>query len=89
MHFAPGEPESGSILVSFSVATNDYDYLIDAPSINLSSRVPLEDMDASMLILGLRELKSPGILPVKKAYIQFNIKSLVPPNQSAIQNIQT
>ena len=42
-----------------------------------------------MLILGLRELESPGILPVKKAFISFNIKSLVPPNSSAIQNIKT
>jgi hypothetical protein len=42
-----------------------------------------------MLILGLRELQSPGILPVKKAFISFNVKSLVPPNSTAIENIKT
>jgi hypothetical protein len=42
-----------------------------------------------MNILGLRALQSPGILPVKKAYVQFKIKSLVPPNLSSIQDIAT
>jgi len=56
---------------------------------DLSSRVAMREMDLEMLILGLRELKSPGILPVKKAFIRFNIKSLVPPESSGIQNIQT
>jgi len=42
-----------------------------------------------MNVLGLRALQSPGILPVKKAYVQFKIKSLVPPNLSAIQDIET
>lgn len=32
-----------------------------------------------MNILGLRGLMSPGILPVKKAFLNFNIKSMVPP----------
>lgn len=42
-----------------------------------------------MNILGLRGLQSPGILPVKKAFVQFNIKSLVPPNSTAVENIRT
>ena len=42
-----------------------------------------------MLILGLRGLQSPGILPVKKAFMSLNLKSLVPPNSSAITNIKT
>jgi len=28
----------------------------------------------------MRGLESPGILPVKKAFVKFNLKSLVPPN---------
>ena len=32
-----------------------------------------------MNVLGLRSLASPGILPVQKAFINFNLKSLVPP----------
>jgi len=37
----------------------------------------------------MRNLASPGILPVKKAFVKFNIKSLVPPNGPALKNIQT
>ena len=41
-------------------------------------------------ILGLRDLQSVGILPVKKAFIVFNLKSLVPPDcASAIENVKT
>jgi len=29
------------------------------------------------------------MLPVKKAFMQFDIKSLVPPNSSAVQNVKT
>ena len=55
--------------------------------VNLREKVNFADFDVDMLILGLRELESPGILPVKKAYIKFGIKSLVPPGGPAIANI--
>lgn len=43
-----------------------------------------------MNILGLRGLQSPGILPVKKAYICFNLKSMVPPALGTnLNNIKT
>lgn len=89
MRFAEGEPVSGEILVSFSVSEIDYNYVMPAESVDLRGRVDFKEMDVSMLILGLRGLQSPGILPVKKAFVQFNIKSLVPPNSSAVQNIKT
>lgn len=89
LRFLPGEPKSGEILVSFAVSAIDYNYMHPVRSVDLASRVEFQEMDISMLILGLRQLQSPGILPVKKAFIQFNLKSLVPPNSSAIQNIQT
>ena len=41
-------------------------------------------------MLGLRELQSAGLLPVKKAYVKFRIKSLLPPDQAnAIEDVQT
>jgi hypothetical protein len=58
-------------------------------NVDLSARVEFKEFDITMLILGLRQLESPGIMPVRKAFINFNLKSLVPPNSSAIQNIQT
>lgn len=30
-----------------------------------------------MTVLGLRELVSPGILPIRKAFVKFNLKSLM------------
>ena len=41
-----------------------------------------------MIVLGLRQLQSTGILPVKKAFITFNVKNLAPA-AFALQNIQT
>lgn len=48
-------------------------------------------MEVEMLVLGLRNLQSPGLLPVKKAYINFNLKSLMPPGpvQVSLKNIET
>lgn len=90
LNFMPGEPKCGEILVSFSVSQIDYNYVQrSVKSVDLASRVEFREFDLTMLILGLRGLESPGILPVKKAFIQFNLKSLVPPNSSAIQNVQT
>jgi len=80
----PGEPKSGEILVSFSVSQIDYNYMHPPRSVDLASRVEFREMDITMLILGLRHLQSPGILPVKKAFIQFQLKSLVPPNSAAV-----
>jgi hypothetical protein len=38
----------------------------------------------------MRDLESIGIMPVKKAYIKFMIKSLIPPEAAhAMENIQT
>ena len=67
----------------------DYNYMFAANAVDLRSRVEFQEFDVNMLILGLRQLESPGILPVKKAFINFNIKSLVPPNSAAVENIKT
>jgi hypothetical protein len=57
--------------------------------VDLRAKVPFEEFDINMLILGLRSLESPGILPVKKAYTQFNFSSLVPPNSIALPDVKT
>jgi hypothetical protein len=57
--------------------------------VNLASKIDFQEFNVNMLILGMRNLQSPGILPVKKAFVKFNIKSLVPPNGPALKNIQT
>lgn len=89
MRYAAGEPAQGEILVSFAVADIDYNFASPYADVDLSTRVQFETYEFNMNVLGLRALQSPGILPVKKAYVQFKIKSLVPPNLSAIQDIET
>ena len=43
-----------------------------------------------MNILGMRGLQSPGILPVKKAFVNFNLKGLVPPKIGTnLKNLKT
>lgn len=50
----------------------------------------MKEFGVSMNILGLRGLQSPGILPVKKAFLQFNLKSMVPPALgTSLENIRT
>ena len=44
-------------------------------------------MEINFLILGMRNLQSAGILPVKKAYVKFNIKSLLSHNNQTLKDV--
>lgn len=47
-----------------------------------------KEFKCEVMVLGLRDLISGGLLPVKKAYVKFNLKSLLPPAQAkAVENI--
>jgi hypothetical protein len=78
------------VLVSFTVVEHDYPFKVPLNYVNLMETVEFDDYNIEINILGLRDLQSAGILPVKKAFIQFNLKSLVPPQCSqAVENIKT
>jgi hypothetical protein len=52
--------------------------------------VKSDEFQVDINILGLRELQSVGILPVKKAFVVFNLKSLVSPDDGrALENVRT
>lgn len=86
----PAAPKEGELLVGFSVVDMDYNFPCLAKDQDLSKEVNTSEYNIQTQILGLRNLKSPGILPVKKAFINFNIKSMLPPALgSAMKNIQT
>ena len=87
--FAPGEPKCGEVLVCFSSVAVDYNYLVSPQIFNLNSIVKTKEHKVELLILGLRDLASPGILPVKKAFIEFGLKSMMPPGTSNLKNIKT
>lgn len=57
---------------------------------NLRNEVDFRETEVEINILGLRDLQSVGILPIKKAFLVFNLKSLVPPDDGrALENIRT
>lgn len=69
---------------------DDYNFKVPLAYVNLKDAVNFREFDISLNILGLRNLQSVGIMPVKKAFIVFNLKSLLPPDDgAAIENIKT
>jgi hypothetical protein len=65
----PGAPESGEVLISFSIVSDDFNFKTPVKYMNLMETVLFDEYTIEMNILGLRDLMSNGILPVKKAFI--------------------
>lgn len=102
----PWDFESGAaILCSFACVDYDYDFAVEAKDIALDTQVmipsnPPKRLDMPNLliesynivinVLGLRGLVSTGLLPVKKPFVKFSVKSLLPSEQAkAVQDIYT
>jgi hypothetical protein len=50
----------------------------------------MKEFKCDIICLGLRELVSPGLLPINKAYINFGLKSLMSASKAkAVNNIKT
>jgi len=48
----------------------------------------MKEYSVDLNVLGLRELESFGLMPIKKPFIKFRIKSLLPPDKAqAVTNI--
>jgi hypothetical protein len=65
----PKAPKSGEILVSFSVAESDFNFKTPFKYVSLRDEVDFKESEVEINILGLRDLQSVGILPVKKAFV--------------------
>lgn len=86
--FRDEEPAMGQILVSFNILDPGYQFSESLYSIRLAP--PTDDYEITINVLGLRSLESPGILPVRKAFINFMLRSLLPPHKAqAVENIST
>ena len=83
--------KQGEILVSFSIPDeNDYEYKNTPAQTGILKMVKFQEQHVSINVLGLRNLVSTGIIPVKKSFIQFNIGSLIPPQWgTSVTNIRT
>ena len=90
MKFDSSSPVGGEVLCSFSVVEDDFSFYSDLPNVNLAANVAMREFQVSMNVLGMRALQSPGILPVKKAFVKFNLKGLVPPTIGTnLSNLKT
>ena len=90
LKFAPNSPAAGEILVSFAIVEDDYSFVRPIEHVNLAENVEMHEFQVSMNVLGMRGLQSPGILPVKKAFVNFNLKGLVPPTIGTnLKNLKT
>lgn len=78
-------------MVSFAVTEFDFAFKAKLPKqVDLAAEVERKEYVLDINILGLRNLQSAGILPVKKAFIVFNLKSLLPPDDGrTIENVKT
>ena len=86
--FKDDEPVMGEILVSFSIIDPGKEFSRTLDQIRLQPETM--EYNISINVLGLRNLESVGILPVKKPFIKFYLKSLLPPSKSGVvDNIQT
>ena len=85
-----GGAVSGEVLLSFAIVADDYPFKRTLDRLRLEREVEMKEFNIQMQILGLRGLQSAGVLPVKKAFIQLNLKSMVPPALGAnLNNLKT
>ncbi len=90
MGFSNDDEGIGQVLCSFSVVPDDFQFKIPAAELDLYETIDYKMMNVDLNILGLRHLVSAGLLPVKKAFIKFHVKSLLPPEKSkAVENVKT
>ena len=88
--FDESTPPCGQVLCSFIVARDDFDFETPAKYLNLSDYVPTKEYDMDINVLGLRQLESFGLMPIKKPFVKFRVKSLLPPEKAqAVTNVAT
>ena len=70
------------MLVSFAVVVDDYSFKIPIDYIKLTDEIEYKDFNVEINVLGLRNMESFGLMPVKKPFIKFNLRSLLPPEKA-------
>jgi hypothetical protein len=70
------------MLCSFSVVEDDYVYKIPITYLKLTEEIEYKEYNCEINVLGLRNLESFGLMPVKKPFVRFNLRSLLPPEKA-------
>ena len=88
--FSEKDPACGQMLVSLSIVEDDYSYKIPINYLKLTEQIEYKEFNVEINVLGLRNLQSFGLMPIKKPFIKFNLRSLLPPEKAqAVTNIKT
>ena len=82
MGFTNKEPSIGEVLVSFSLVPDDFRFKVPIEYMNVAEYLEFKEYTIEINCLGLRNLQSFGLLPVKKPFIRFNLRSLLPPEKA-------
>jgi hypothetical protein len=82
MGFDSKSPATGQVLCSFSIVPLDFDFYTPVTYLNLADTIPHKNYNVEIHIIGLRDLASAGLLPVKKPTVKLMLRSLVPPEKS-------
>mmetsp|Transcript_108930 Transcript_108930/g.150663 ORF Transcript_108930/g.150663 Transcript_108930/m.150663 type:complete len:285 (+) Transcript_108930:1299-2153(+) len=80
--FDESSPASGQVLVAFTVVNDDYDWKVPSKYLDLSKYVECQEYNVDINVLGLRDLQSFGLMPIKKPFVKFRVKSLLPPEKA-------
>ena len=83
------DPSCGQILCSFTVLDAGKEFTIPDEEVDIKSKVLSKEYSVMLNVLGLRDLKSAGLLPVQKAFVQFDLKSLLPAGTAGMENKRT
>lgn len=70
------------MLVSFSVVEDDFTFKIPITYLKLTEEIEYKEYNVEINVLGLRNMESFGLMPVKKPFIKFNLRSLLPPEKA-------
>lgn len=75
-------PVTGQVLCSFIIAPDDQVFKLSADSVKLQTHIPMKEYDIDIHVFGLRNLQSFGLMPIRKPFLKFDIKSLLAPERA-------
>lgn len=77
-------------MCSFALVPDDFRFQVPTEYLKLTDYIEFKEYNVEINVLGLRNLQSFGLVPVKKPFIRFNLRSLLPPEKAkAITNVKT
>jgi len=74
---------TGQVLCSFLITPVNHDHNLRADQMFIDKLVNKKNYTIDLNILGMRNLESFGLFPVKKPIVKFLVRSLLPPEKAS------